>query len=162
MEAEESSLKVKAVDDDWTPDKSDGLVTIKYLDIDCAAGDGTVPADETETKELVFRRYFLTQMGVSPQCARLVRVRGNSMTPRLHDGDLIAVNTGIRAITDGDIFVIRHEDMLRIKRLYRLPGGGVRLRSDNHEEYPDEILSKEEAERSLTIIGRVFWVGGTL
>jgi len=37
-----------------------------------------------------------------------------------------------------------------------LPGGGVRLRSYNREEYPDENYTNTEVE-GLKILGRMFW-----
>ena len=84
------------------------------------------------------------------------------MEPRLHDGDTVAINTAEKSIRDGKIYAILHNGMLRIKRLYNMPDGGIRLRSDNTEEYPEEIVSKEEAERSIEILGRVFWVAASL
>ncbi|MEN1395189.1 XRE family transcriptional regulator, partial [Pseudomonas aeruginosa] len=39
-----------------------------------------------------------------------------------------------------------------------LPGGGIRLRSFNQAEYPDEEYSQEEmAEKGISVLGRVFW-----
>jgi phage repressor protein C with HTH and peptisase S24 domain len=46
--------------------------------------------------------------------------------------------------------------MLRIKTLYKLPGGGLRLRSFNIDEWPDERF-ESECLKQITIIGKVFW-----
>ncbi|MCY1309102.1 HTH-type transcriptional regulator PrtR [compost metagenome] len=54
---------------------------------------------------------------------------------------------------DGKVYALKDDGMLRVKVLYRLPGGKVRLRSYNRDEYDDE--ERELAE--IMIIGRVFW-----
>ncbi|MCY1551952.1 HTH-type transcriptional regulator PrtR [compost metagenome] len=46
--------------------------------------------------------------------------------------------------------------MLRVQYLYNLPGGGIRIRSENSDEYPDELLTREDVS-CITILGRVFW-----
>jgi len=40
--------------------------------------------------------------------------------------------------------------------LYKLPGGGLRLRSYNTDEYPDERLDAEQVKQ-VKVIGKVFW-----
>ncbi|MEE5082072.1 hypothetical protein V2K58_21335 [Pseudomonas alliivorans] len=47
---------------------------------------------------------------------------------------------------------------MRVKMLYKLPSGGIRMRSFNREEYPDEEYSERRIElEEIKIIGRVFW-----
>ncbi|MDF5930755.1 S24 family peptidase, partial [Pseudomonas aeruginosa] len=44
------------------------------------------------------------------------------------------------------------------KYLYRLPAGGMRLRSFNTTEHPDEEYSAEQIEtQQIRILGWVFW-----
>ncbi len=44
-----------------------------------------------------------------------------------------------------------------MKLLYRLPGGGLRIRSFNSDEHPDERYEPQEAAEHINVIGRVFW-----
>ncbi|MCJ8337606.1 MAG: hypothetical protein MJK10_03965 [Pseudomonadales bacterium] len=81
---------------------------------------------------------------------------GNSMGPFIPDGAWVGVDTLNTTITDGKIYIIEHSGMLRIKTLYRTPGGGMRLTSSNREEHPDETYSNDES-KNIRIIGRVFW-----
>ena len=62
------------------------------------------------------------------------------------DGSTIGVDTATTHITDGEIYALEHDGMLRVKFVYRLPGGGIRLRSFNREEYPDEVLAGGHAQ----------------
>ena len=74
------------------------------------------------------------------------------------DGSTIGVDTATTHITDGEIYALEHDGMLRVKFVYRLPGGGIRLRSFNREEYPDEEYSPEDMRsRQISMIGWVFW-----
>ena len=42
------------------------------------------------------------------------------------DGSTIGVDTATTHITDGEIYALEHDGMLRVKFVYRLPGGGIR------------------------------------
>lgn len=46
------------------------------------------------------------------------------MEPLISDGATIGVDTATKHITDGEIYAIKHDDLLRVKFVYRLPGGG--------------------------------------
>ena len=79
------------------------------------------------------------------------------MKPTINDGDLIYVDENRTQIKDGRIFAIEHGGIYRCKRLYRLPNGGVRIVSDNKEEYPEEILSEEDiSNQGFKILGWVW------
>ena len=78
------------------------------------------------------------------------------MADILPDGATIGVDIGSTTIKDGKIYALDHDGMLRVKLVYRLPGGGIRLSSYNKDEYPDEIYTAEQATL-IRIIGRMFW-----
>jgi phage repressor protein C with HTH and peptisase S24 domain len=87
-----------------------------------------------------------------------VAVTGNSMEPVLPDGSTVGIDCGDKTLVDGKIFAINHNGDLFIKKLYKLPGGGLRIFSFNETEYPPREYTKELAiEQRITIIGRVFW-----
>jgi phage repressor protein C with HTH and peptisase S24 domain len=74
------------------------------------------------------------------------------MEPALNNGATVGIDTSKKNIVDGKMYAVDHGGMLRVKMLYRLPGG-VKLRSFNMEEHPDEVVAFSE----IRIIGRVFW-----
>ena len=62
-------------------------------------------------------------------------------------------------IKDGKIFAICLGGLFYCKRLYNLPLGGVRIVSDNSEEYPEINLTTEEKEtQQFQIIGWVWQI----
>ena len=132
---------------------------LRVVDAELSAGGGSDNGGlEFEEKPLPFLRSALQGAGVQDHNAVVVRIIGNSMEPVLTNGQTVGVNLGDTSpIKDGLPYAIRDIDMIRVKVLYRRPGGGLRIRSFNMEEYPDEELTGSESEERITIIGRVFW-----
>jgi nickel-type superoxide dismutase maturation protease len=71
----------------------------------------------------------------------LVVVRGRSMEPTLHDGDLLLVHRGNRRATPGRVVVVRLPDRpLAVKRLTGRQDGGWWVERDNPAEGVDSWL----------------------
>ena len=148
--------------DDETP-VADDEVSIPFLrQVELAAGSGRFVIEESERARLRFGKRSLRHNGVQFDQAKCVTVRGDSMLPVLRDGATVGVNAGKRTldeVIDGDLYAINHNGQLRVKQLYRL-ASGLRLRSFNRDEYPDEDYVYSELEdEQLVILGHVFWWG---
>jgi len=85
---------------------------------------------------------------------RLLRVRGQSMSPTLEDGDYILI-TKPRRLRPGFIYVLKHERLGRIvKRLSKLENEICYWSGDNAESTsPDRI----GATPTTCILGRAGW-----
>ncbi|WP_236236587.1 XRE family transcriptional regulator [Pseudomonas faucium] len=144
--------------DDETP-LDDDEVEIPFLrEVELSAGSGRTVIERSTSSKLRFGKRSLRAHNVQFDQAVCVVVSGNSMEPVLPDGSTVGVNIGQTQVIDGKMYAIKHDGQLRVKVLYRIPGGGVRLRSFNQSEHPDESYTAEEmAEKSIEIIGRVFW-----
>lgn len=157
-----SELKDISLWDDDTP-VDDDEVSVPFLrEVELAAGSGRFVIEESERSSLRFGKRSLRHNGVQFDQAKCVTVRGNSMLPVLRDGATVGVNAGKSAIgdiVDGDLYAINHNGQLRVKQLYRLPTG-IRLRSFNRDEHPDEDYTFQEIqEEQIVILGHVFWWG---
>lgn len=150
----ETSLKAVAWENIQKDD--DEFVAIPLLNVSLSAGCGSCDLEESSEFSLVFRRYYLKKMGVTENAAKLVRVIGQSMEPTLHDGDVVGVNTQDTTIRDGKTYAICQSDLLRVKTLIATPTSVI-IRSINRDEYPDEVLDREEFAKNVRVIGRVFW-----
>jgi regulatory protein regA2 len=115
-------------------------------------GAGSVEMEDYNDYKLPFAKATLHRLGVTPDRAMCFTVEGDSMVPVLPPGAMIGVNFDDTRIKDGQIYAFRHDDLFRVKILYRLPGGQVKISSYNSVEYPDEFVSIED----IIIIGRVF------
>lgn len=142
--------------DSKTPLHSDEVAIPFYMEVELSAGAGSAVQREVGGPSLRFAKSTLRKSNVQPENAACVRVIGNSMDPVLPDGSTVGIDTGSTQIKDGAMYAIDHDGMLRVKLLYRLPGGGIRIKSFNSDEYPDEIYASDDAT-GIKIIGRVFW-----
>lgn len=101
---------------------------------------------------------ILRKQGVLPQHVVAVAISGNSMAPVLQDGSTVVAHLLERQVVDGRMYVMDHGGQIRVKALYRLPGGGIRVRSYNAAEHPDESYSAHDMEEAnIRVMGRVFW-----
>ena len=144
--------------DDETPLDDDEVYVPFLKEVELSAGLGRSCVQQSPRQKLRFGKITLRRQGVQPDEAVCVTVRGNSMEPVLPDGSTVGVDQGTTAVSDGKMYAIDHGGQLRVKTLYRLPGGGVRMRSFNREEHPDEEYSLDDMqEHEIVILGRVFW-----
>lgn len=139
-----------------TPLSPDEVELPCFREVEFSAGDGRTQVVENGGLTMRFPLSKLAKRGVSPEFAACATASGSSMEPTIADGSPIAIDKGTRHIIDGKIYALDHGGMLRIKRLYKLPLGRVRLVSDNSDEYPEETHSLMGPD-APKIIGRVFW-----
>ena len=142
--------------DSKTPLDDDDVELPFYMEVELSAGNGSTIQLETSGPKLRFSKSTLKRQGVSIDHAACVKVSGNSMEPVIPDGATVGVDTAFTNIVDGEMYAINWAGELYVKVLTRKPGGGLRIRSFNVDEYPDENLSPDEAQ-SVKVIGRVFW-----
>lgn len=145
---------VDAWDDD-TPLPDDEVEVPFLKDIELAAGNGRLVADDYNGFKLRFSKATLRRVGANTDGSGVVcfPASGNSMEPVIPDGATVAVDTDNKRIVDGEIYAINQNELKRIKQLYRKPGGKLIIRSFNRDEYDDE----EADEANVEIIGFVFW-----
>lgn len=144
--------------DSDTPLEDDEVYVPLYKEVELSAGAGSTEIRETSGRMVRFARSTLREAGVQPENAKAAQVSGNSMARVIMPGATIGIDIGTTQVFDGDIYAVDHGGMLRVKYVYRLPGGGLRLRSENSEEHPDEIFTGEEVmTQGIRIIGWVFW-----
>ncbi|MEK1975951.1 S24 family peptidase [Vibrio parahaemolyticus] len=123
-----------------------------FADISAAAGNGNFNYHETSEKTPI-PKWIVDQQPCNKNVC-CIRVAGNSMEPVLKNGSIIALNPCMKTIKDGMMYVIRQDDLLRVKILIETPDGLI-VRSYNRD-FADEIYPKG-AENNVEIIGQVFW-----
>jgi phage repressor protein C with HTH and peptisase S24 domain len=136
------------------------FVEVRRRRVMLAAGSGEMVFEEEHSPPLGFRRDWLQKNNLDPDKLVVAYAKGDSMEPRIHDGDTLLIDTNQTNIQSGCVYAIRVGDELKVKSLHRLTVG-VLIESTN-KTYPSETLRLEEAEASLHIIGRVVWVSGVL
>ncbi|MBF8728882.1 helix-turn-helix transcriptional regulator [Pseudomonas guariconensis] len=158
----DSMLSDMRVWDETTPLDDDEVYVPHLREVELSAGSGRFAIEEEPTSKLRFSKPDLRANGVQFSNAKCVTVSGSSMLPVLRDGATVGVNVGKNQLTDvvdGEMYAISHNGQLRIKQVFRLPSG-LRLRSFNRDDYPDEDYSFQQLQdQQISILGHVFWWG---
>ncbi len=121
-------------------------------EVEFTGGAGSYEIPDYNGFRLPFGKSTLWRKSIMPENVFCCTLNGDSMEPRIAEDAAIAVDTGVERIRDGKIYAFQHDDLFRVKYLYRLPGNKIRIHSEN-PDYPDEIVDGEE----IRVIGRVFW-----
>ena len=106
--------------------------------------------------KLLFDEFTLKNADVNISDAKCIVIIGNSMEPIFPEDSVIGIDVSKTQPRDGKVYALNHGGTLRVKVVYNLPNGGLRLRSYNQSEWPDEIISVEDMEY-VQIIGQLFW-----
>jgi DNA polymerase V len=80
-----------------------------------------------------------------PLATFYVRVEGDSMEPKIHDGELLVVDR-MEETKDGDVVVARIGCEFMVKRLHTEADGGIWLLSENEKYAPIEITEGMDFE----------------
>lgn len=156
VEANAELIGTMSAWDSSTPLGDDEVAIPLYKEVELAAGGGATQVIEVPGRLLRFAKSTLREAGVVPANAVCATVKGRSMERLIMDGATIGIDTGSKHIEDGEIYAFDQDGMLRVKYLYRLPGGAVRVRSENDDEFPDETLTPEQFA-NIRMLGWVFW-----
>ena len=136
-------------------DQNDLYVSAPRYEVLAAAGPGAAIEDEVIGGYLGFNRTWLREEGLMADRLAVIEVRGDSMEPTLHDHDVVLLDMRTQALCDGDVYTLRRDSDLLVKRLRR-QGSNWLIVSDNIA-YPVEPL-----DESVNVVGKVVWLGRTL
>lgn len=133
-----------------------GLVPL--YDVEASAGHGRVIEAEPILDYLAFRRAWLRERGLNPARCALISVRGDSMEPTLHPGDVVLLDLSDLYTRSDGLYALRLDGGLLVKRLQRLADGVIEVISDN-PAYRRFALPDAWQGPTQQLIGRVVWAG---
>ncbi|MCG8998136.1 helix-turn-helix domain-containing protein [Laribacter hongkongensis] len=161
-EASEISLRPIRVWDNEAELEGEGYVFIPRLDIKASCGNGHLiwHIDEKGQRQ-AFRKRWCEQLHIDPSKAATIVAVGDSMFPRIQEGDSLVVDYTQVEVQTAKVYVIAFDGEWFIKRLFKIPGGGLRVVSDNENKtlHPDWDIKPDDTHH-LQIIGRVVAVSG--
>lgn len=141
---------IKKTENQLTPISQDiepgpNRVGIKHVSFRLQAGVSGFafdPIDDDDPQLIYFNKSWLSKHRYQADKLLACTVRGDSMCPRINDGDLIVVNTDQQQPKDGVVFAINYEGELVVKRMKR-DAGLWYLSSDNPDKtkYPDKLCA---------------------
>jgi len=136
------------------------FVLVPRLDVRLSAGHGyeQCEVEFNSQQPQAFRAEWIRSQRLKPQRLVSVIAEGDSMEPRIQHGDALVIDTSQTNVTDGRVYALWYEGGERVKRLYRLPGGALKICSDN-PDYPAIDVPHADLEY-VRIIGRVVHIAG--
>ena len=141
---------------DWTPTvkAEDGSVQLRHLDMSLSMGDGSNIDDYFEEGVFEFDANLLRTITRSPPHRLIVgHGIGDSMSPTLHDRDMVIFDTTQTMLNATDkIWAISLFGAGGIKRLRPIAKDRVLVISDN-----PTLENQEVSTEALRIMGRVIW-----
>lgn len=125
-----------------------------YKGIEAGAGYGLIE-EEYRKHYIAFRHYFVKKTLASSAANLLaLSISGRSMEPLMRDGDDVLVDRGRTRIKEGAAYLIRVDDEVFVKYLTKLPGGRLKVWSENTHFEPFEVDSDN---MDFEVIGQVVW-----
>lgn len=144
--------------EDSTTSEDDYFTSIPLVNVQLSAGNGSFVISEDIKEYYKFRKDWLSKTVTSSPNAILVGVTGNSMEPTIYNGDVVMIDTGRTHIYEGEMYALRMDNTVMIKRLSHRPGDKVMIMSDNKEEYPPY----ETDRKNIHVLAQVVWYARTL
>ncbi|HTH58607.1 MAG TPA: LexA family transcriptional regulator [Paraburkholderia sp.] len=118
-------------------------------------GEWRLRADGRSIGHPVYAAY-LEELGVSIEDAWSMTMLDESMRPRIEPGDTLVLDTNREPIASGAVYLVAIAGETCVRRIFRTPGGGVRLSADNPDKarFPEWNIQLESM-KDLQIIARV-------
>lgn len=142
----------------------DGYVAIDYYDdVFVSAGNGYLNLEKPSNNKMLFPVDLIRECNVEPSTTKVIHVRGESMFPKLKDGQAISIDMSARTIYDGEIYAFQVGDDTKIKYLSNWNDegkGGFKAVSANSDknQFPDEYYSPSRIEsEGVSILGQYWW-----
>ncbi len=148
-------------EDAAAPPADSEYALIDIIDVHVSAGGGALNGHNEVVGRFAFKRTWLASKGLTPERAKIVRARGDSMADHINHGDILLVNTAITSLGPDGVYVIEMDGMDYVKLIQRdFSTGGVQIISYN-KNYKPQSLNAEQAS-ALRISGKVVWHAGEL
>jgi phage repressor protein C with HTH and peptisase S24 domain/DNA-binding XRE family transcriptional regulator len=139
-------------EDDLPPGE---FVMIPRLSVMLSAGNGheQIGIEFSKGMPQAFRAEWIREQKLKPNKLAAMTADGESMEPAIFHGDSLLVDTSQNTVMDGKVYALWYDGGERVKRLFRLPGGGMRIQSDNPQHHTIEL--QPEHVELVRVIGRV-------
>lgn len=148
----EKLLERLSKEDDFYPWGDFSDVPLAPDDLLLSVRGGTI-LDFTGLECQILRFPSLT-LGFRPETTFLYQLKADNMAPRHKKGACCVFEPPFGGLKDFDIALMRIDDLLTVRRLYQIPGGGWELRCSNGL-YPPIILGVEGSQILEFCLGRL-------
>lgn len=145
-----------------TPDnaKSKSCVAIRPLILSSDPLSEQSRSDNEEHIEMIYvDEDWFKAKGLSEQSCGSYKVTDNGMAPLIRRGDIVLVDAAKKDVEEGQIYLVRFNDFLAVRRVKRTLKGGL-IVSGNDPDSREEFAPSETS--SVEIIGAVIYRSGCI
>lgn len=135
--------------------RNDGLVVVELL-VDSIAKSNL----HRFPSAMSFPAKWLQQRGLRSGSVALAAVSDAYLAPAIPEGSVVLINTSIRQTGENGLYAVQVNGAIRIRRIEQLPNGTLLLGGDN--QIAQTSLIPKERRGSVSILGKVVWVGSNL
>ncbi|MBP9742804.1 MAG: helix-turn-helix transcriptional regulator [Burkholderiales bacterium] len=122
-----------------------------------SAGNGNTIFDEEIIRYHAVDRNDIKTFGWKEENLCIFEVYGDSMTPKLYEGQKVIVDTAQSDIIDNRIYAISVHNDIFIKKLFKDIGSGSLIARSENTAYPEKNFTQND---EVKIIGRVVYLLG--
>lgn len=132
-----------------------GYIAFGLLDVRASAGNGSqqVEFPEVVRNIHVLESWAKANLPVDLSNIKVISARGTSMQGSIENGDVLFVDSSVKAYDGDGIYVIARGNDIQVKRLQKLNGNVLAVISDNRA-YESERLVGSDAD-TVIVCGRV-------
>lgn len=129
-------------------------LSVPIMSIVASAGDGASILKEEVQEYMALSNALVRALRLTPADTFIIFARGESMEPLIRGGEPILCSRAERHLKASDgIYVLRLEGDILVKHMQRLPGGKVRVFSENPSYAPFEITLGDGVD--FAVLGKV-------
>jgi hypothetical protein len=142
----------------------DEYIWVPFIDIPASAGSGTIADNSAFRKPEPFKKIWITEvLKANPQNLHFMYVEGDSMEPTLLNGEMILIDTNaqVRKHLRDQVYVVRSNGNIFVKRIQISFDKTIKLISDNPRHLPETIDLSDQSQ-DFEVLGRVLWTGRKL
>lgn len=152
------AIMVKYASPTMPPGKT--YVSLPLYDINDAANAGSGADHEPDTDEMLqfSATWIKRELHATPADLMLVLVDDESMEPTLRPGDTLMLDRRATKPDRDGIYILRMNGVPLVKRVQILPGGIMKVVSDNPAYETFTVPLSDIDGQTLAILGRVVWV----
>lgn len=131
-----------------------GMVNVPVMSVVASAGHGAAVLKEEVSEHMTLSATLVRSLRLTPGETFIIYARGESMEPVIHGGEPLICSKAERHIKAMDgIYAVRLEGDVLVKHIQRLPGGKVRIFSENSRYHSFEVTLNDGVD--FAILGKV-------
>ena len=140
-------------EDESMPDNDIIEIERIYIKPECGAGTELMAEPYIEPFKISRQSISTYLRCSSPENLKLFQSTGDSMEPKISDGDWLLVDIGRKDVNNSGIYIFMANGLYRCKRLNMTLDGRLEVKSDN-KRYDNELI-EPNSNIEVEIIGRV-------